>query len=84
MAIENEVAQSKAEAQKAIELARGEAESNRIRAEAEANAITLRGQALRSNPEVLQLEAINRWDGKTPVYVAGGGNSAPPFVQFKP
>jgi regulator of protease activity HflC (stomatin/prohibitin superfamily) len=81
--VENEVAQSKAEAQKAIELARGEAESNRIRAEAEANAITLRGQALRSNPEVLQLEAINRWDGKTPVYVAGG-NSAPPFVQFKP
>jgi len=81
--VENEVAQSKAEAQKAVELARGEAESNRIRAEAEANAITLRGQALRSNPEVLQLEAINRWDGKTPVYVAGG-NSAPPFVQFKP
>jgi regulator of protease activity HflC (stomatin/prohibitin superfamily) len=80
---ENEVAQSKAEAQKAVEEARGIAESNRIRAEAEANAITMRGQALRSNPEVLQLEAINRWDGKTPVYVAGSGSAAvPPFVNF--
>ena len=80
--VENEVAQSKAEVQKAIELARGEAEANRIRATAEANAMLLRDQALRSNPEVLQLEAINRWDGKAPLYFSGN-NAVQPFIEFK-
>ena len=80
--VENEVAQSKAEVQKAIELARGEAEANRIRATAEANAMLLRDQALRSNPEVLQLKAINRWDGKAPLYFSGN-NAVQPFIEFK-
>ena len=78
---ENEIAQSKAEAQKSIEQARGEAQSTMLRAKAEADAITLRGQALRSNPEVLQLEAINKWNGTLPQYMANG--STPPFVQIK-
>jgi regulator of protease activity HflC (stomatin/prohibitin superfamily) len=43
------VEQAKQEAQQAIETARGEAESIRVR-----------GQALRQNPEILQLEAINK------------------------
>ncbi|CAI1111004.1 SPFH domain-containing protein [Serratia quinivorans] len=78
---ENEIAQTKAEAQKAIEAARGEAESTLLRAKAESDAITLRGQALRSNPEVLQLEAINKWNGTLPQYMTSG--STPPFVQIK-
>ncbi len=78
---ENEIAQSKAEAQKSIEQARGEAQSTMLRAKAEADAITLRGQALRSNPEVLQLEAINKWNGTLPQYMTSG--STPPFVQIK-
>ncbi|ULH13741.1 SPFH/Band 7/PHB domain protein [Serratia marcescens] len=78
---ENEIAQSKAEAQKSIEQARGEAESTMLRAKAESDAIALRGQALRSNPEVLQLEAINKWNGTLPQYMTSG--STPPFVQIK-
>ena len=78
---ENEIAQSKAEAQKSIEQARGEAESTILKAKAEADAIALRGQALRANPEVLQLEAINKWDGMLPHYMANGSNT--PFIKVK-
>lgn len=78
---ENEIAQTKAEAQKAIEAARGEAESTILRAKAEADAIALRGDALRKNPEVLQLEAIGKWNGILPQYMTQG--AATPFVQIK-
>lgn len=63
---ENEVAQSKAEAQKRIEEARGIAESTRLRAQAEADAIAIKARALRDNPDVIQLNAIEKWDGKLP------------------
>lgn len=75
---ENEVAQTVAEAEKARAFARGEADSAKIRAQGEADALNLKGEALRKNPEVLQLEAIQKWDGKTPVYMAGGSNT--PFI----
>ena len=78
---ENEVAQAKAEADKSIQVARGEAESTKINAKAEAEAIELRGSALRKNPEVIQLEAINKWDGKLPVY--SGGDAPLPFISVK-
>lgn len=78
---ENEIAQTKAEALKAIEQARGEADSITLRAKAEADAIALRGEALRQNPEVLQLEAINKWNGTLPQYMTSG--SSMPFVQVK-
>lgn len=78
---ENEVAQSKAEAQKLIEAAKGEAESVRLRTQAEADAIAIKAKALRDNPNVLQLNAIDKWDGKLPVYMTGG--VAVPFVPVK-
>lgn len=75
---ENEVAQSRAEAQKAIEQARGIAESTKIRAQAEADAIAIKAKALADNPAILQLNAIERWDGKLPVYMTEG--AAVPFI----
>lgn len=75
---ENEISQTKAEAQKVIEAARGEAESTILRAKAEADAISLRGEALRKNPEVLSLEAIGKWNGTLPVYMTSGAQT--PFV----
>ncbi|QNH53374.1 SPFH/Band 7/PHB domain protein (plasmid) [Acinetobacter venetianus] len=78
---ENEIQQSKAEAQKAIEIARGEADATMLHAKAESAAIAMRGEALRQNPEVLQLEGINKWNGTLPQYM---GNSAPmPFIGVK-
>ena len=38
----------------------------------------MQGQALRANPEVLRLRAIEKWDGKMP-QVSGG---ATPFVNL--
>jgi prohibitin 2 len=52
---ENELKKAKIEAEQAIETARGEAE-----------AIKVRGEALKENPGVAQLEAIKKWDGKSP------------------
>ncbi|WP_156171074.1 SPFH domain-containing protein [Moellerella wisconsensis] len=75
---QNEVEKSKAEAQKSIEEAKGIAESTRLRAVAESEAISLRGDALRKNPEVIQLEAVNKWNGVTPQYM--GGDAPLPFL----
>lgn len=73
----NEVEQAKAEADKKIEEARGIAESKLAIAKADAQAIKLQGEALRSNPSVLQWEAIKTWDGVLPKFT---GSSAIPFI----
>ncbi len=78
---ENEVAQSKAEAQKQIEAAKGVAESVRLQAQAEADAISIKAKALRDNPDIIQLNAIEKWDGQLPLYMTSG--AAIPFVPVK-
>lgn len=78
---ENEVAQVKAEADKAREQAKGEADAALTLAKANAEAINLKGKAIRENPGVVQLNAVDKWDGKLPVYT---GNSGPlPFIEVK-
>ncbi|MEB3206721.1 MAG: prohibitin family protein [Vampirovibrionales bacterium] len=60
-----------------LEKARQEAEITRVQAEAEANAVRIKGQALKSSPEVVELEIAKKWDGKSPSTVVvgkGGGN----------
>lgn len=71
---ENEVAQAKAEADKAREEARGVADAQLLRAKAEAEAIQIKGEALRNNQELVQLTLAERWDGKMPTTnVQGNG-----------
>jgi regulator of protease activity HflC (stomatin/prohibitin superfamily) len=60
LAAQNKLKQIEYEAQQQVAQARGEAE-----------AIQIKSNALRSNPEVLQLESIQKWDGKLPQYNAG-------------
>ena len=76
---QNEVATAKAEADKMIEAARGKAESIQMLAEAEANAIKIRGAALVSNPKVIELEAINKWNGTVPQIM---GSGSVPFINM--
>lgn len=78
---ENEVAQSKAEAEKLRVAAQGEADARLTRARAEAEAIATKAKALRDNPDVLQLNAIEKWDGKLPVYMTDGTTT--PFISVK-
>jgi regulator of protease activity HflC (stomatin/prohibitin superfamily) len=61
LAAQAKVATSQAEAQQQIARAKGKAEAMQI----EANAIS-------TNPEILKLRAIEKWDGHYPVYVGGG------------
>lgn len=73
---ENEVAQAKAEADKKVEEARGEAESRVINAKSEAEAIRIKGEALAENPKLVELSAIEKWNGVLPTITGG----AIPFV----
>lgn len=61
---ENEVATARADAQKKIEQAKGEAESVKINAEAQAAANKILSASL--TPELVRYRAINKWDGKLP------------------
>ena len=74
---ENEVATAKAEAQKAVAVAQGEADSRTIKARAEAQANVVVAQSLSS--ELVQYNAILKWDGKLPETMAGG---ALPFLNL--
>lgn len=78
----NEVAREKAEAEKQIEAAKGRAESRRLEAQANADAIKLeaaaRSQAielesaaLKSNPDILKLRLVERWNGIMPQVMSG-------------
>lgn len=63
---ENEVAQAKAEADKAREEARGVADAQLLKAKAEAEAIEIKGRALRENANLVELTVAERWNGKYP------------------
>jgi regulator of protease activity HflC (stomatin/prohibitin superfamily) len=43
------------------------------KAEAEAKALQIKGQSIASNPRIVDLEWINKWDGKLPTYMLGQG-----------
>lgn len=64
LAAQAKVAQVQAEAQAAVAKAKGTAEATSIEAE-----------AIRSNPQILQQRAIEKWDGQLPTYVSGNGGN---------
>jgi prohibitin 2 len=53
-----------------------EADTAIIRAKGEAEAIEVRGQALRANPAFIKLEMVQNWNGRSPMVVGaeGAGN----------
>ena len=78
---ENEVKQSEAEAAKAVAVARGEADSRLIVAEAEAKAISLKGDAINKNLKLIDLAAVEKWNGILPQYMLSG--SGTPFINLQ-
>ena len=70
------------EAQIARTKAAGEAEAIRLRGEAEASAIRARADALRANADLVQLQAVEKWDGKLPTTMVP--SSALPFINVQP
>ena len=53
-----------------------EAETAIIRAKGEAEAIQVRGLALRNNPDFIKLEVIQTWNGKSPLVVGADGGTS--------
>ncbi len=49
-----------------------EADTAVIRAKGEADAIRLRGEALRRNPAFVDLQIVEKWDGVAPAVIGGG------------
>ncbi len=56
-----------------IAQAKGEADAAVLKAEADARAIKIRGDALRQNPNIVQLQLVEKWNGVSPQIVSGGG-----------
>lgn len=52
-----------------------EARQKVITAEAEAKAMQVRGEALKENPGLVQLQAIEKWDGRAPNTLVIGGDA---------
>jgi prohibitin 2 len=50
-----------------------EADTKVIRARGESEAIAIRGAALEAGPEFIKLQIVEKWDGRSPVSVGGGG-----------
>ena len=71
MRVENEVAVANAEAEKKVAVARGNAEALKIKADAEAYYNRVVSASLSSN--LVQLKALEKWNGETPVVAGGGG-----------
>ncbi len=72
-----QVAQQRAEQAKyELQQAEIEAQKKVAQAKGEAQAIQIRGDALAKNPAVIQLEIVQKWDGKTPQTLVTGGNSS--------
>jgi len=78
LAARNQLERVKFEAEQKIEQARGISESNKIEAAGRAEAIRVEAEALKDNPQLTELRAVERWDGKLPQFMT---NNAPmPFI----
>jgi prohibitin 2 len=65
--------QERMKAERDLERIRVEAEQQLTRARAETEALALQREQI--TPELLQWKALERWDGKLPEVVAGGGSA---------
>lgn len=79
---ENELRAVEAEAQKVIAEAKGYNEAQIIRAQADAEAIRIKSEAIKSQwgAEYVQLQAIEKWNGTLPVTTLGNNV---PFINLK-
>src|ERR671930_618352 len=62
--------------------AQAQARANIAKANGESQAIRIINEQLRQNPQYLQWQAINRWNGQMPYSLGGSGGGAVPFFQL--
>jgi regulator of protease activity HflC (stomatin/prohibitin superfamily) len=80
-AIENKVTaeQQALAARNKLEQIKFEAEQKVAEAKGKAEAITIESNALRSNPQILELRALEKWNGALPQVTGSGGV---PFINL--
>ncbi|MBX3730977.1 MAG: prohibitin family protein [Verrucomicrobiae bacterium] len=85
-AIERKMVQEQ-EANKAVfeqQKAQIDAQIAVVRARGEAESIRIRGEALASNPELMDLELVRKWNGRTPRVVSGDATGARMILPLGP
>ena len=76
---ENDLVRIQVEAQQVVATASGAANSTLLKAQAQAQAIELIQNQLKSSPEYVKYQAILQWDGKLPMITGG---SSIPIIQL--
>jgi len=66
-------------AQAKVATVQAQAQQQVAQADGKAKALDLEGEAIRRNPEVLRIRAIEKWDGKLPQVTSGGV----PFINIE-
>ncbi len=59
-----------------------EADTAIIKAKGEAEAIRIRGEALRDTPGLIQLQIVEKWDGRAPLVIGGGAGADASAANF--
>ena len=59
-------------AQANVATAKANAEARIAKAQGDAQAIKVEAQAIRTNPEIVKLRAVEKWDGRLPTYSGAG------------
>ncbi len=78
--MQNKTKEKEEEARQMVIAAEAEAESSKIRADAEAYAIEAIQKQLQASPEYIELQKVQKWDGKYPQVM---GNNVNPFVTLE-
>lgn len=60
------------------EKARIDAETTLIKARAEAESILIKGKALKESPDLIDLNIVEKWDGRSPLVIGGNGGTGGP------
>lgn len=77
-AIEAKMVQEQETAKSRFIQQKAEIEANTavIRAKGEAQAIQIKGRAMKETPQLIQLQIVEKWDGKAPLVVGGSGGGS--------
>jgi regulator of protease activity HflC (stomatin/prohibitin superfamily) len=67
-------------AQANVATAKANSDARIAKAQGDAEAIQVEAAAIRTNPEIVKLRAVEKWDGKLPTYV---GSGPMPFIDVK-
>jgi regulator of protease activity HflC (stomatin/prohibitin superfamily) len=68
-------------AQANVATAKANSDARIAKARGDAEAIQVEAEAIRTNPEIVKLRAVEKWNGELPTYVGGSGPM--PFIDVK-